>query len=760
MKNTFRSSASALSINLLIIITFLSTSAISQTGSCFDPFTLSLNSQWTTVGSINTTDKVWFEFTSPDGGMLEYCPVYGINSVEFLSSCDPLDIVHWTDTGIECASPTPFCPDPQNLFIYRTTTNEKILIGIQGTDDPFTCVGPIEIRYLNSGNLCADPTPIKCGETVKFTTDLLTSRINGLDCGGPSFSSTGQDKTFILDMTTISDIEINMSSIKGDRDRLGVYRVCNDCQAGCFFTGCEALDIQPGDETISLPGASGQYLIICDWDPIDQTDHDDGNEFQLSITCSPCTSIDIVDPIVSCPVTELFAIAPMGQNCAEVFYPIAIASDDCQLDNVSYSMLSGSCFPLGVTVVTVTATDASGNTSSCTFSVTVQEYVCCLDISQAGINLFNTTPQINPVYMDVDNDGDVDWLISASEYYENVSGIGVDPDFDISSGPKTISYSASFSSAVYDSYFYNPDGYEDIFAVDQNMEILYCENDGQSPSSYTVYNTGLTIPFNGADFSSSSISIGDLGNDGLPDLVVGSVGTQNTLSVVYYEHISGTNCASQLCFSLAGNSYSIPFISGTLNGVEVPIVEIYDGDCDGYEDLYVGLLGEVRLFRNMGGVTSQGSTPPLDIQNPLSNPHGISNLEIAGEEFTSPRFVDADSDGETELFISELNNKVQYYENCGDMVTSISNEISPLSGITVFPNPTRDKITVSLVDKKVLFDQVQVYSLKGALLYSSKQAGSNGTMELDASLFPAGVFLLKVIDSKRKIYQEKLIVIK
>lgn len=744
---------------LLVLLQF--EAAQSQPGSCFDPFILNLNEQWTKVGSINTIDKVWFEFTAPADGMLEYCPVNGQMSVEILSSCDPLDILQWTDTGIECAPSTPFCPDPQNLFIYRTTPNEKILIGIQGTEDPFTCVGPIEIRYVASGNTCADPTPITCGETVRFTTDLLTNMINWLDCGGPSFPATGQDKTFLLDMTSTSDITIDMSSLKGDRDRLGVYRICNDCLAGCFFTGCEELTIQPGNESITIFAASGQYLIVCDWEPTDQADLDDGNEFQLSISCSPCIANDIVDPIVSCPVSELVAVAPDGQNCAEVYYPIANASDDCELDNVTYSTASGSCFPLGITVVTVTATDASGNSSSCTFSVVVEEYVCCLDITLEGNNLFNTAPEVNPVYMDVDNDGDVDWLISASEYYENVSGVGVDPNFDKSSGPKTISYNNPFTSLVYYNYDYNMDGDEDIFALDQNMNLLYCVNDGLSgTASFTVINTGLAMPFNGADFSSYSISIGDLGNDGLPDIVVGFVGAQNTLSVVYYEHISGTNCASQLCFQLAGNSYSSPFISGALNATEIPIVEIYDGNCDGNEDLYVGLLGEVRLFRNMGGITSQGNTPPLDIQNPITNPHGISNLEITGEEFTTPRFVDADSDGDTELFISELNNKVSYFENCGDMVTSTTNEVSVHSGITVFPNPTNNGITVLLMDKDALFDHVQVYNLHGSPVYSSKQDGRYGSMEIDCSFLVAGVYLLKAIDSKRNTYLEKLIILK
>ena len=48
-------------------------------------------------------------------------------------------------------------------------------------------------------------------------------------------------------------------------------------------------------------------------------------------------------------------------------------TDNCGTVSLSSSHTSGSSFPLGVTEVTFTATDGCGNTSSCSFSVTVQE---------------------------------------------------------------------------------------------------------------------------------------------------------------------------------------------------------------------------------------------------------------------------------------------------------------------------------------------------------------------------------------------------
>lgn len=50
-----------------------------------------------------------------------------------------------------------------------------------------------------------------------------------------------------------------------------------------------------------------------------------------------------------------------------------VASDNCSGVQVDASITSGSFFPIGTTPVTLTATDAAGNITSCTFNVTVKD---------------------------------------------------------------------------------------------------------------------------------------------------------------------------------------------------------------------------------------------------------------------------------------------------------------------------------------------------------------------------------------------------
>jgi hypothetical protein len=88
-------------------------------------------------------------------------------------------------------------------------------------------------------------------------------------------------------------------------------------------------------------------------------------------TCTQTIIVnDQVAPVVTCPA-NITVTTPIG-SCTAVVNFNPTATDNCG-GNVSISSIpaSGSAFPIGTTTVTVTATDACGNTSTCTFAVTV-----------------------------------------------------------------------------------------------------------------------------------------------------------------------------------------------------------------------------------------------------------------------------------------------------------------------------------------------------------------------------------------------------
>ena len=78
---------------------------------------------------------------------------------------------------------------------------------------------------------------------------------------------------------------------------------------------------------------------------------------------------DTQPPVITCPA-NISAFNDPGLCGAKVnFTPTA--TDNCPKVTVTSVPASGSFFPVGVTTVTSTATDSSGNTASCSFKVTV-----------------------------------------------------------------------------------------------------------------------------------------------------------------------------------------------------------------------------------------------------------------------------------------------------------------------------------------------------------------------------------------------------
>ncbi len=80
---------------------------------------------------------------------------------------------------------------------------------------------------------------------------------------------------------------------------------------------------------------------------------------------------DTQPPTITCPA-NITTGNTTGQ-CGAVVNFSPVASDNCPGVVVTSSPASGSTFPIGTTTVSSTATDASGNTATCSFTVTVTD---------------------------------------------------------------------------------------------------------------------------------------------------------------------------------------------------------------------------------------------------------------------------------------------------------------------------------------------------------------------------------------------------
>jgi ELWxxDGT repeat protein len=248
--------------------------------------------------------------------------------------------------------------------------------------------------------------------TCSFNVTVRDTTAPGLSCPASvvveATSSTGAQATFpaatASDAVTTS-LAVQYSHVSGGTFALGVTPVTVTATDAAGNTGSCTFSVTVRDTvapTLSCPahltveatgpaGATGVYPAATASDRISSVSlgysHPSGGTFPVgstavivtatdaagnSTTCSFNVIVrDSVPPTVSCPATVTTeATASTG---AGVTYPAATGSDAISLVTLTYSQASGATFPLGSTVVTVTAADTSGNTTSCNFTVRVQD---------------------------------------------------------------------------------------------------------------------------------------------------------------------------------------------------------------------------------------------------------------------------------------------------------------------------------------------------------------------------------------------------
>ncbi|RBP32232.1 HYR domain-containing protein, partial [Oceanihabitans sediminis] len=226
-------------------------------------------------------------------------------------------------------------------------------------------------------------------------------------------------------------------------------------------------------------------------------------------TCSfNITVIDNELPNISCPVNINIDNDPGNCN-AVVTWPNPTATDNCTGYTVTSSHSSGDTFPIGTTEVTYTITDASGNTATCSFNVTVED---------------NENPVITcPSDITIDSDpGNCDAIVTwtAPTATDNCAGFTVtsshNPGDTFPLGTTTVTYTiidasnnatnCSFNITVEDNEAPTASNPEDI--------IVQCLSDVPEPNITVVTdeadNCGSTTVIHIGDSASPSVNDGTI----------------------------------------------------------------------------------------------------------------------------------------------------------------------------------------------------------------------------------------------------------
>ena len=156
------------------------------------------------------------------------------------------------------------------------------------------------------------------------------------------------------------------------------------CGANVNFSIPDPTDNGPGATALASI-TSGSYFPIGTT-PVTVTATDAAGN---TATCT--FNVEVIDeevPSISCP-QDITVDAPASECFTAVSFTTPNASDNCSGVTTACTPMAGSNFDVGTTAVTCTATDVAGNTTSCTFNVTVN------DVTPPAITCPNDVTSVN-----------------------------------------------------------------------------------------------------------------------------------------------------------------------------------------------------------------------------------------------------------------------------------------------------------------------------------------------------------------------------
>ncbi len=395
----------------------------------------------------------------------------------------------------------------------------------------------------------------------------------------------------------------------------------------------------------------------------------------------------------------------------------------------------------------------------------------------------------NPVFADLDGDGDADLTYGSSDgtiyYYQNI-GTKSAPSFQRNTNYfqliRTDGNAATVSIADYDK-----DGDLDIVSGDWLGRFQFFRNDGNATAPNFKK---ITAPFSSLDAGSySSPKFFDIDNDGDIDIVsgellgtikcyinTGGTFTQNTslftgITVGYrsapafvdidndgkMDMLVGAEEAAKLTFytNTGNNVFAAEngFIEGVVGSRNSHPVFV-DLDRDGDFDLAIGVSsGRIYYYENTGDKTF-----------PVWKRNDAIFDGVKVKQDAAPGFADFDGDGKPDLIVSEYNGNFSFYKN--RLPTSVRPDATAaperFSLEQNFPNPFNPStgITFSIVSAGEL--SLEIFDLLGRsieeIVRGYYQPGTY-TVTWNAGHLPSGVYLYR-LQSRGSVETKRMMLLK
>ena len=334
-------------------------------------------------GSGNSTNMFCYGY-----GRGQYCPSAACQDITVqLNQSGTFSISADVDAGsadncsVSSVTVSPSTFDCNNLGTETVTLTVEDSFGNQSTCTaidvtvldtlpPIAVCQDITVQLDGTGNATIVPSQIDNGSSDVCGIASIDLDVSSFDCSNAGANTvvltavdnsgnTSRCSAMVTVEETVPPIAV-CQNVTVYLDDLGsVSIVAQDVDGGSTDNcGITSISASPTDFTCAQLGTETTTLTV-----------EDGSGNSDNCTAS-ITILDSISPvIIGCP-TDI-QVSPNSSTCASpVNWSEPTASDNCTV-NLTSDYPSGTTFPIGITTVTYTATDQSGNASSCSFTVEI-----------------------------------------------------------------------------------------------------------------------------------------------------------------------------------------------------------------------------------------------------------------------------------------------------------------------------------------------------------------------------------------------------
>ena len=354
-----------------------------------------------------------------------------------------------TDVFFSIPNPTDNCPgatstaSPASGSFFNVGTTQVTVTAVDAAGNTDQCTFDVVVNDTENPTInCPNNINVNAPANQCFATVLYAPLSTSDNCPGETFvCSPVAGSNFNVGTTqvtcTVTDAAGNSANCSFNitvNDVTPPSATCpNDINANAPQGACGASVAYAGPLVSDACGIAPEGGVECSpnsgsffgigTNPVTCTVMDaNGN----TTTCSFNINInDNQDPVPGCPSNITQSNDP-GVCGANVNFSLPGATDNCPGVSQSANANSGDFFAVGTTTVTVTATDASSNTSFCTFDVTVtDDEAPTMLCNSFNLTLTGTSTSITTAQMDggsTDNCGIISLIAIPSTFNCNTLG--------------------------------------------------------------------------------------------------------------------------------------------------------------------------------------------------------------------------------------------------------------------------------------------------------------------------------------------------